>query len=257
MPWQAELPFALDDRPAAGETSRTIALDDRIVPYTLRRARRRSIGLTIDQRGLRVGAPNRTSLAEVEALIRKHAHWVTQKLDEWRERSRVTPLRITEGTRLPYLGGWLEIRLASGKNMAFWKENESMPATTMLTLLPRSPDKIDVLLGRALRRKALVVFGERLAAQAARFDIAPPRLALSSARTRWGCCSFKSGIRLNWRLIHCEPWIIDYVIVHELAHLAEMNHSARFWAIVEHYFPEYRDARDALKKISNSLPLLA
>jgi predicted metal-dependent hydrolase len=253
MPWQAELPFALDDRPAVGETSRTIALDDRIVPYILRRARRRSIGLSIDQRGLRVGAPNRTSLAEVEALIRKHAQWVTQKLDEWRERSRAAPLLITDGMRLPYLGGWLEIRLARGKNMAFWMEN----GPTMLTLLPRSPDKADVLLGRALRRKALAVFGERLAAQAAHFNIAPPKLTLSSARTRWGCCSFKSGIRLNWRLIHCEPWIIDYVIVHELAHLTEMNHSARFWAIVERYFPEYRDARDALKKISGSLPLLA
>jgi predicted metal-dependent hydrolase len=255
MPWQAELPFAPDDRPADGETSRTIALDDRIVPYTLCRARRRSIGLSIDQRGLRVGAPNRTSLAEVEALIRKHAHWVTQKLDEWRERRPAAPLSITDGTRLPYLGGWLEIRLARGKNMAFWTENGSMPVT-LLTLLPRSPDKADALLVRALRRKALAVFGERLARQAARFNIAPPKLTLSSARTRWGCCSFKSGIRLNWRLIHCEPWIIDYVIVHELAHLTEMNHSARFWAIVERYFPEYRDARDALKKISGSLPLL-
>jgi predicted metal-dependent hydrolase len=261
MPWQAEFPFALDDRPATGETSRTIALDDRIVPYILRRARRRSIGLTIDQRGLRVGAPNRTSLAEVEALIRKHAQWVTQKLDEWRERSRnhAAPFSIADGARLPYLGGWLEIRLARGKNMAFWTENGAMPETriTMLTLLPRSPDKADVLLVRALRRKALAVFGERLAAQAARFNITLPRLALSSARTRWGCCSMKSGIRLNWRLIHCEPWIIDYVIVHELAHLTEMNHSARFWAIVERYFPEYRDARDALKKISGSLPSLA
>jgi predicted metal-dependent hydrolase len=255
MPWQAELPFVID-RPTTGDTSRTIALDDRIVPYILRRARRRSIGLSIDHRGLRVGAPCRTSLAEIEALIRKHADWVTQKLDEWRERRRAEPLRLTDGMRLPYLGGWLEIRLASGKNMAFWTENGSMPAT-LLTLLPRSPDKAGALLDRALRRKALAVFGERLAQQAARFSIDPPRLALSSASTRWGSCSLKSGIRLNWRLIHCEPRIIDYVIVHELAHLTEMNHGPRFWAIVERYFPDYRDARDALKKLSGSLPLLS
>ncbi len=71
MPWQAELP--LDTAPpAAGETARTIALGDRIVPFILRRARRRTIGLTIDHRGLRVGAPHRASLSEVETLIRKH-----------------------------------------------------------------------------------------------------------------------------------------------------------------------------------------
>ena len=116
---------------------------------------------------------------------------------------------------------------------------------------------VGALLDRALKLQALAVFGERLAGHAARFGIAVPRLALSSARTRWGSCSLKSGIRLNWRLIHGEPHLIDYVIVHELAHLTEMNHGARFWAIVERYFPEHRNARDALKKLSGSLPVLA
>ncbi|MDR1462599.1 MAG: M48 family metallopeptidase, partial [Azoarcus sp.] len=80
---------------------------------------------------------------------------------------------------------------------------------------------------------------------------------LSSARTRWGSCSLKTGIRLNWRLIHFDSSIIDYVIVHELAHLTEMNHSARFWAIVARYFPDYRGARDTLKKLAGQLPVLA
>ena len=256
MPWQTELPFGLTfgpERPEKGETSRTIALADRIVPYTLRRARRRSIGLAIDHRGLRVGAPWKAPLAEVEALILKHGGWVTRKLDEWRERRHAAPLPLADGTRLPYLGGWLEIRLGRGKGQAFWNES-AMP---VLTLLPRSPERAGALLDQSLRRRALFVFGERLERQAARFGIAPPPLALSSARTRWGSCSLKSGIRLNWRLIHCEPRLIDYVIVHELAHLAEMNHGARFWAIVGQYFPDYRDARDALKKLSGTLPILA
>jgi predicted metal-dependent hydrolase len=248
---QAELPFALD-RLAEGETPKTIALGDRIVPYILRRAHRRSIGLSIDHRGLRVGAPRRTSLAEIEGLIRKHADWVAKKLDEWRTRRRPAPLRLADGDRLPYLGGWLEIRVAEGANRVAWTEDG--PA---LTLFPRATADVQALLGKALRRKALELFGARLAQQAARFGIAAPRLALSSARTRWGSCSLKSGIRLNWRLIHCAPRLIDYVIVHELAHLEEMNHGARFWAIVGQYFPDYRDARDALKKLSGSLPVLA
>jgi predicted metal-dependent hydrolase len=250
MPRQAELPLP-PDPPAEGETWKTIALGERIVPYALRRARRRTIGLSIDQRGLRVGAPHRTPLAEIETLIRKHADWVARKLDDWHSRRPAAPLALTDGTRLPYLGIWLEIRLGRGDNQALWSGHGT------LTLLPRSPEKAGVLLVRALRRKAWAVFSERLAAQAARFGVAAPRLSLSSARTRWGSCSLKTGIRLNWRLIHCDPSIIDYVIVHELAHLAEMNHSARFWAIVAHYFPDYRDARDALKKLSGTLPVIA
>ncbi|MDR0440384.1 MAG: M48 family metallopeptidase, partial [Candidatus Accumulibacter sp.] len=60
----------------------------------------------------------------------------------------------------------------------------------------------------------------------------------------------------NWRLIHCALSLIDYVIVHELAHLEEMNHGPRFWAIVARYFPDHRGAREALKKLSGSLPVI-
>ena len=252
MPWQAELPFFLD-KPAEGDTSRTIALGDRIVPYVLRRARRRTIGLTIDHRGLRVGAPHRAPLAEVETLIRKHGDWVAQKLDEWRQQRRPAPLRLGDGTRLPYLDGWLEIRFSSGNNQAIWTEDES----AILTLHLRSPDHAEAVLGNALKKRALELFTPRLAHQAARFGITAPPLALSSARTRWGSCSLKTGIRLNWRLIHCASHIIDYVIVHELAHLREMNHGARFWAIVGHYCPDYRNAREALRTLSGTLPALA
>lgn len=259
MPQQTELPFVQADTRGAGETARTIALADRIVAYTLRRARRRTIGLTIDQRGLRVGAPNRTPLTEVETLIRKHADWVVNKLDEWRLRRHAEPPQLTDGCRLPYLGGSLEIRIVSGHNRFTWDERTlpaAPPAPPVLRLAPRAPEETPALLVRALRQRALSLFTERLAGQAARFGIAPPPLALSSARTRWGSCSTRSGIRLNWRLIHCDWPLIDYVIVHELAHLWEMNHSPRFWSIVGRHYPDYRSARAALKKLSGELPVL-
>ena len=252
MAWQAELPFALE-KTAEGETPRTIALGDRIVPYTLRRARRRTIGLTIDHRGLRVGAPHRAALSDVETLIRKHGDWVAQKLDEWRDRRRPAPLHIADGTQLPYLGGRLQLRITTGNTLACWTQ-EDLPT---LTLRLRSPDDAERLLGKALRQKALELFAPRLVHHAARFGITAPRLTLSSARTRWGSCSLKTGIRLNWRLLHFPEHIIDYVIVHELAHLREMNHGHRFWAIVDHYCPDYRLAREALKTLSGTLPALA
>ena len=255
MPPQAELPFAFlsGKKPlASDETPRTIALGERIVPYVLRRAKRRTIGLTIDHRGLRVGAPPRASIKEVESLILRHGTWVTEKLDEWRTRYRPEALKINDGMRLPLLGQELEVRLALGANRSHW--NALIPPDLTLTLFLRSPNDAARVLETALRRRALDLFGERLSLFAAEMGLALPPLSLSSARTRWGSCSLKTGIRLNWRLIHFPPHIVDYVVVHELAHLREMNHSARFWAIVARHYPEHLSARSDLKRLAAMCP---
>ncbi|MFT3849521.1 MAG: SprT family zinc-dependent metalloprotease [Propionivibrio sp.] len=235
---------------SADETPRTITLDGRIVPYVLRRAKRRTIGLTIDHRGLRVGAPPRASIKEIESLILRHGAWVTDKIDEWRSRSHAEALMVTDGLRLPLLGETLEVRVAVGANRFVW--NGLTPP--VLTLLPRSPDDAAHLLERALRKRASELFAERLALFAARMGLPLPPLMLSAARTRWGSCSLKSGIRLNWRLVHFPAHIVDYVVVHELAHLREMNHSKRFWAVVAQYCPAHRSARAELKQLAAACP---
>jgi len=107
-----------------------------------------------------------------------------------------------------------------------------------------------------VQRRALDHFQPRLAEMAARIGHQVPPLGLSSARTRWGSCSTKSGIRLNWRLIHLAPAPIDYVIAHEVAHLVEMNHGPRFWRLVGSLHPDWRAARAALKRDGAALPLI-
>ncbi|MCP5268143.1 MAG: M48 family metallopeptidase [Zoogloeaceae bacterium] len=232
---------------AAGEEPRRITLGDRIVPYLLRRGARRTIGLSIDHRGLRVGAPRRTSLSEVEALIHRHGDWVVAKLDEWRTRRRPEILQIKDGLRIPFLGGELDIRLAVGANKAIW-------GTGTLTLCMKPGVAPGVVLEKALRARAREYFDTRMQVFAGVLGVAPPPLALSSARTRWGSCSSRSGIRLNWRLIHFPEAIIDYVVVHELAHLRHMNHSARFWSLVEVGCPDYRAARVELQRLAAHIP---
>ena len=249
MPWLAEPPG--DAPPTAGETSRSIAIGEATFPYVLRRARRKTIGLSIDHRGLRVGAPQRASLSEVESAILQHGEWVRRKLDEWRGRRAPEVLRIVDGLRLPLLGGALDIRLARGANRCLWNLQAADP---MLTLCLRSPAEAPRVLERALRERARELFGERLAEHAPRLGVGLPRLSLSAARTRWGSCSRHGGIRLNWRLIHFPLPVVDYVVVHELAHLHEMNHSPRFWSIVARSFPDYRVAREELKRLAADCP---
>ena len=252
MPLPQSEPPRSGERPlAAGEISRSIALGDRPVSYVLRRSRRHTIGLSIDQQGLRVGAPERVSLREVESLIRQHGEWIGRKLDEWQNRRPPERLQIVDGAQLPLLGHPLSIHLAVGANRIVWN---LQAAERVLTLCLRSPTEAPRLLEKTLRERARALFSERIDHYLPQLGVARPPLSLSAARTRWGSCSLRSGIRLNWRLIHFAPPLIDYVVVHELAHLREMNHSERFWSIVAALYPDYRSARAELKRCATNCP---
>lgn len=236
----------------ATATQHEIALGGYSLTYLLQRAPRRTIGLLIDDHGLRVRAPAHASLREVEDAIGQHANWVRKRLDKWRRREPTQPMAIVDGVRLPLLGVPVTIRLAAGASRPLW--NPLLDGGT-LTLFLRSPEEgPQVVLEKVLREKARTLFAERLAHYAPALALDRPALALSSARTRWGSCSSRTGIRLNWRLIHLAPALIDYVVVHELAHLREMNHGPRFWALVARLLPDYRRARDELAELGAACP---
>jgi predicted metal-dependent hydrolase len=107
---------------------------------------------------------------------------------------------------------------------------------------PADVDAIRAAVVKWYRRHAQSNFSARIDEFATRLHVPRPRLFLSSARTRWGSCNARCEIRLNWRLIQATQPTIDYVVVHELAHLVEMNHSRQFWSLVESVCPYYRDA---------------
>lgn len=254
MPDQLEL-FRLPPATGAAVKPHHIILAGRIVGYTLRRDRRR-LAMRIDERGLSVGAPRTVSLAEIEAFLQSHAAWVLEKLDEHAGRVMQRHLPIHDGARLPLLGTEVRVRVtrvAVGANRGYWNDDAQGGE---LWLAARPSADLSQLARRALQRRALEYFHPRLATMATRVGQAIPPLGLSSARTRWGSCSTRSGIRLNWRLIHLSPAPIDYVIAHEVAHLVEMNHGPRFWRLVERIYPDWRAARVLLKNEGAALPLI-
>jgi predicted metal-dependent hydrolase len=224
-----------------------IQIGTQIVTYRLTRRRRLNLGLTIDERGLTVGAPHHSPLAEIETFIRNHAAWVTSKLHEYAGGHR--HLAIRDGMSLPLLGEEAEVSVIAGANRVSWEGQRMIIAA-------RADADIQLLARRALQRRALSVFGERLNHFAALLGRPAPKLGLSSARTRWGSCSEKTGIRINWRLIHVPLRLVDYVVAHELAHLVEMNHSPRFWAEVARIYPDWEAARRELKSLASELPLI-
>lgn len=239
--------FRLPEPEPAAKT-RHLLIGGRIVDYRLKSGARR-LTMTIDERGLRIAAPRRLPLAEIEAFVTGHGEWVLQKLDELAHAEHPRHVTIKDGARLPLLDGEIDVRVLPGANRTRW-------IAGTLVLEARPDADLAVLAIRALQKRAQAHFSERLAHYTGRLGLETPRLGLSSARTRWGSCSERSGIRINWRLIHLPADLVDYVIAHEVAHLLEMNHSERFWAAVASLYPEWKTARGELKRRAASLPIL-
>lgn len=95
---------------------------------------------------------------------------------------------------------------------------------------------------------------DRVTRLAAKLNLNYGRIFIRNQKTRWGSCSTRRNLNFNWRLVTFPPPVMDYVIIHELCHLEEANHSARFWQLVESYCPNYRRHRSWLKEHASALP---
>ena len=230
---------------------REIILAGQRVAYTLRRSARKTLVLRIDHRGLTVGVPLRVGLREAEAFIRSHAEWVVDKLHARPQPQPVERLDPVDGAALPVLGEARQLRVGRGNNRVLW--HEQGPERILELALRAGADARQLLL-RGLQQRSLELFTNRVEAFCLRLGRPMPAVGLSNARTRWGSCSSRSGIRLHWRLIHLPLPLIDYVVAHEVAHLVEMNHSPRFWSVVESLYPGHVAARQALRQVAAALP---
>lgn len=220
------------------------------IPYKLERRSRRTVGLKIDQTGLIVHAPNRISQSQLEQMLMSKIDWIQSKLKTQQE--NILPVfEWKDGARLLFLGNDMALSVAPDTaNRAV----EYTPGLLKLALSnPENTAQIAKKVVQWYRKQALTDFSRRLEILSAKLGVPTPTLFLSNARSRWGSCNSKQEIRLNWRLLQAPPHIINYVVAHELAHLKEMNHSAKFWAMVEKIYPDYKTAEKELKVWSAKL----
>ena len=245
------------------EATREIRLDEHLIGYALKRARRRSIGFIVGAEGLSVNAPKWVGIHEIESALREKARWILRKLREQQERvQRLQSAKVDwrDGTSIPFLGETVIIVLDPRATGAVLDTDaQALPGVPRLTLhvgLPHTAAAAQIrdAVQSWLQRQARRVFEERCRHFAQQLGVRVTRLALSSAQTRWGSANADGSIRLSWRLIHFAMASIDYVVAHELAHLREMNHSPRFWDVVRSVLPEFEAARGSLNE--GRVPLL-
>ncbi|MCB5197414.1 M48 family metallopeptidase [Deefgea salmonis] len=216
------------------------------ISYQIKRSpRRRSIGLKIDAQGLTVILPQSAAEREAERVIELKLAWIRGKLAVRHDAPAVAPPSLCWGASALYLGESFMLQPAL----------RSQFGAGVLSLCAANDAKIAPALIRFYQRSAQIYLAERVGLWSERMALQPRKWLLSSAKTRWGSCTAAGDIRLNWRLMQAPASVIDYVVIHELAHLAQMNHSARFWAIVAQACPNWKTERAWLKQ--HALALLA
>lgn len=219
------------------------------ISYLLERRSRRTVGLKITENGLVVHAPKRIFDYQLNQILQEKADWITKKLLA-REVNKVEKVQWIDNEQLLYLGQdvTLKIVIANKKSIHF-ERNE------LTVYAPQA--NIQAACGAAVlmwyKKQAVLDFTRRVEVFAAKLGVDTPPVAISNAQSRWGSCSSRGNVRLSWRLMQAPPHIINYVICHELAHLKQMNHSAKFYAIVEQLFPNYKAAEKELKLLSPQL----
>jgi len=219
------------------------------VPYILKRSRKRkrTISLQITrQADVIVSAPYFTPVAEIKNFIEQKYDWIQRNIQRQKEQQVYTGEKLyISGEYFYFLGtpypleAFFQQDLPAG--LVFWSNRFYLNCRD----------------GQARRKsyfiewyktKARELFALQVGSLASRLHLQPKSIRITSAQTRWGSCSGENNLAFSFRLIMAPQTVIDYVIVHELMHIKEKNHSARFWKLVDTAMPDYKLHRSWLKE---------
>ena len=218
---------------------REIRFQGKKLEYTLIQAPRRDVLIQALEGNLtRVYAPKRMPLSEIDALVGRRAGEILSM----QRALAPAPLRSGECVRVE--GRPRRLRLERGTG-------ESSLTETEWVLFCPDPENARQVRDRArsfLAEMALVRIRERLEVYAPRIGVSYGRVTVRNQRTRWGSCSAKGNLNFNWRLLLAPEKCLEYVVIHELCHRREFNHSARFWDLVQRQMRDYQVWKDYLKK---------
>ena len=198
-----------------------------------------------------VRAPESATDAEVRTAVKKRLRWIYTQLRQFRDQSEyVTPRNYVSGETHLYLGRQHLLKVfVSPKDKP---QVKMLRGRLEVTVREKSPEQVKALLAHWYKVRAQEVFGRRLHTLLPQllWISVPPKLRLQSMRTQWGSCSAKGTITLNPLLVKAPRECIDYVIIHECCHLAEHNHSERFYRLVGDVMPDWEEVKERLDALA-------
>ena len=234
------------------------------VAYVFKRVpRRRHVHIFVNHEGtIEVRAPWRFGLPRARAFLSENAEWVLRALESARAKNALRP-RLVTGARLPYLDESLRLDVRPWAQIGLFDDDarprrgrvERRGPVLRVSVPSLGDGALRSLIEHWYRKEAASHFARRIEHYAPRLGVRPSKVTVRGQRSRWGSCSAKGAVSLNWRLMLAPGELADYVVVHELCHLRHLNHSPRFWAMVGGIIPDYRRRRRCLDALQGHLPL--
>ena len=235
--------------------SAEVVLDGRRVRYTLRRSpRARWISCWIrPETGLVVTVPSGGAPEHAEAFLKRHRRWVFRELARLERQFATLPHAWPYGAKLLYRGQAHQVVLQHGRpGRVDYRSDERQLVVTAPSAGIAGARQV---LQRWLKQEAAAVLNERVKAVGQRMGLQANRIYVRNLRCRWGSCWPGGSLSFNYRLVMAPPRILEYVVVHELAHLRQPNHSPAFWAIVGEHLEDHRQARAWLRAFGPCLTI--
>ena len=221
--------------------------DNKSISYVLTRSKRKTLALTVRNGLIEARAPLRMPKGVIDDFVLSKVKWLDEKLQLLNKNAQERKtFNLSYGDVVIYQGLEYPIVARNGNRIGFDDEGFYMPSDL-------SPDEIKqacVAIYRMLAKRDLT---NKTLDFAKLMSVSPTAIKVNNANTRWGSCSAKKSINYSWKLIMADDDVIDYVVVHELAHLIEMNHSAKFWSVVGNFIPDYKNCRQRLKDLQKRL----
>ena len=213
--------------------------------YNIIRSKRKTLAIYIRSNGeVEVRAPRRVSLEVIEQAVQMREEWIRQKLEPIQQRVQLREdFTVTDSSKLTLLGREYPVEYA--EKCAFDGVRFLIPREAFCVLRPQ--------LFPLYKNIARGYLKDRVEEYSQKTALVPKSMRISSAATRWGSCSGTNALSFSWRLILAPPQAVDYVVVHELAHIREHNHSDRFWRLVEEILPDYEQSEKLLKVLQRKL----
>jgi len=206
----------------------------------VRTNRKKTIAVKVNQGDVSVSVPKNASLSHIETVINNKSKWIQQKL---LQQENYTPLKVHEfraGETFLYLGQERTLDCVTGIRSAIELDEQKI---TLYSHRPLKAVTIKNRLNKWYRAQAQLYLSLRTRELAENIGLKPRRINTRTYRSRWGCCSSNREITYNWQIIMAPEHIIDYLIVHELCHMKEHNHSPRYWSHVAAVLPDYKQSK--------------
>lgn len=239
----------------------TIYFDQQPIRFVLKRSsRRRTVGISIEPHGVQVTAPKRMPMDRVIALVSTKARWIAKHTQ--RLQGLEPPKRFVDGESHWFLGRELKLEVVSSAKglqpeLFSFDFSRALPPAVELrgdTLRVQNGGlPVREVLEDWYKVQAAQIIPERVEHYCRGLGWPLPRVLIRNQKKRWGSCNSRGELRFNWRLVLVAPELLDYVIVHEMAHLKVLDHSPRFWRLVEQIMPDYQARHKALNQMATVL----